>query len=54
MPPPCHHGVDVDEIPFSADAGPGCRARATRRFDADRMVDDYLAVYDEVTRRPHH
>jgi glycosyltransferase involved in cell wall biosynthesis len=30
----------------------GCRARATQRFDAGRMVDDYLAVYDEVARRP--
>ena len=30
----------------------GCRARATRRFDAGRMVDDYLTVYDKVTRRP--
>lgn len=26
----------------------GCRARATGRFDAARMVDDYLAVYDQV------
>ncbi len=26
----------------------GCRARATGRFDAMRMVDDYLAVYDKV------
>jgi glycosyltransferase involved in cell wall biosynthesis len=30
----------------------GCRARATQRFDAGRMVEDYLAVYEEVTRRP--
>ncbi|MFI5894546.1 glycosyltransferase family 4 protein [Actinoplanes sp. NPDC051513] len=29
-----------------------CRARATRRFDAGRMVDDYLAVYEKVARRP--
>jgi hypothetical protein len=31
----------------------GCRARAVRRFDAGRMVADYLAVYDEVLHRPH-
>jgi glycosyltransferase involved in cell wall biosynthesis len=30
----------------------GCRARARQRFGADRMVTDYLAVYDEVTGRP--
>ncbi|MEH0971620.1 glycosyltransferase family 4 protein [Micromonospora sp. CPCC 205546] len=29
-----------------------CRARARHRFGADRMVDDYLAVYDELTGRP--
>ena len=30
----------------------GCRARARQRFGADRMVTDYLAVYDELIRRP--
>jgi glycosyltransferase involved in cell wall biosynthesis len=30
----------------------GCRARATQRFDAGRMVDDYLDVYEKVARRP--
>jgi glycosyltransferase involved in cell wall biosynthesis len=29
-----------------------CRARARQRFGADRMVTDYLAVYEEVVRRP--
>ncbi|MEV4465484.1 glycosyltransferase family 4 protein [Micromonospora echinofusca] len=29
-----------------------CRARARQRFGADRMVTDYLAVYDDLTRRP--
>jgi glycosyltransferase involved in cell wall biosynthesis len=28
-----------------------CRELAVRRFDARRMVDDYLAVYDTVIRR---
>ena len=31
----------------------GCRARARQRFGADRMVTDYLAVYDDLTRQPH-
>jgi glycosyltransferase involved in cell wall biosynthesis len=31
----------------------GCRARAVRRFDATRMVDDYLAVYEKLARQPH-
>ncbi|GAA2624576.1 hypothetical protein [Paractinoplanes durhamensis] len=26
----------------------GCRARACARFDADRMVADYLTVYEQV------
>ncbi|MEU4771703.1 glycosyltransferase family 4 protein [Micromonospora sp. NPDC023644] len=30
----------------------GCRARARQRFSADRMVTDYLAVYDDLTGRP--
>ncbi|MER7419468.1 glycosyltransferase family 4 protein [Micromonospora peucetia] len=30
----------------------GCRARARQRFSADRMVTDYLAVYDGLTGRP--
>ncbi|MEU4780789.1 glycosyltransferase family 4 protein [Micromonospora sp. NPDC023633] len=30
----------------------GCRARARHRFSADRMVTDYLAVYDDLTGRP--
>jgi len=25
-----------------------CRAAAIRRFSADRMVDDYLTVYDRI------
>ncbi|MEU7934238.1 glycosyltransferase family 4 protein [Micromonospora echinofusca] len=29
-----------------------CRARARQRFGADRMTTDYLAVYDDLTRRP--
>lgn len=29
-----------------------CRARARQRFGADRMVTDYLAVYDDLARRP--
>jgi glycosyltransferase involved in cell wall biosynthesis len=29
-----------------------CRTRATTRFDAARMVDDYLAVYDKVVHGP--
>ncbi len=28
-----------------------CRARATERFSADRMVDDYLRVYEQVLTR---
>lgn len=28
----------------------GCRARARQRFGADRMVTDYLAVYDQLVR----
>ena len=27
-----------------------CRAAAERRFSADRMVDDYLAVYERLLR----
>ena len=27
-----------------------CRAAAERRFSADRMVDDYLDVYEKVLR----
>ena len=27
-----------------------CRRAAERRFSADRMVDDYLAVYERVLR----
>ncbi|SCF25151.1 glycosyltransferase family 4 protein [Micromonospora mirobrigensis] len=30
----------------------GCRERARQRFGADRMVTDYLAVYDRLTHRP--
>ncbi|SCL72796.1 glycosyltransferase family 4 protein [Micromonospora peucetia] len=30
----------------------GCRARARQRFSADRMVTDYLAVYDDLTGQP--
>lgn len=30
----------------------GCRARARQRFGADRMVTDYLAVYDDLTGSP--
>ncbi|MGC4790455.1 glycosyltransferase family 4 protein [Micromonospora sp. DT178] len=29
-----------------------CRARARQRFGADRMVADYLAVYDDLIGRP--
>lgn len=28
-----------------------CRERARQRFGADRMVTDYLAVYDRLIRR---
>jgi len=28
----------------------GCRVRARERFGADRMVDDYLRVYQKVIR----
>jgi glycosyltransferase involved in cell wall biosynthesis len=31
----------------------GCRARAMGRFDAGRMVDDYLAVYEKLVHQPH-
>ena len=34
-----------------------CRARALKRFSADRMVTDYLAVYDQLVHaltEPHH
>ncbi|MGC5030092.1 glycosyltransferase family 4 protein [Micromonospora sp. DT229] len=31
----------------------GCRAQARQRFGVDRMVTDYLAVYDHLTRRSH-
>jgi glycosyltransferase involved in cell wall biosynthesis len=50
--------VDTVEQAVDAVAGigdidrAGCRARATRRFDSGRMVDDYLAVYEKVARRP--
>jgi glycosyltransferase involved in cell wall biosynthesis len=27
-----------------------CRARAVERFGADRMAEDYLAIYEEVVR----
>ncbi|WP_369799312.1 glycosyltransferase [Micromonospora sp. M42] len=30
-----------------------CRTRAGQRFGADRMVTDYLTVYDRLTRRSH-
>lgn len=30
----------------------GCWERARQRFDADRMVDDYLAVYNDLIGRP--
>ncbi|MFB9543093.1 glycosyltransferase family 4 protein [Micromonospora sagamiensis] len=30
----------------------GCRERARQRFDADRMVTDYLAVYDDLIGSP--
>jgi glycosyltransferase involved in cell wall biosynthesis len=30
----------------------GCRDRARKRFDADRMVADYLTVYEELLSRP--
>ncbi|WP_413644667.1 glycosyltransferase family 4 protein [Micromonospora sp. RTP1Z1] len=30
----------------------GCRDRALQRFGADRMVTDYLAVYDDLIGRP--
>jgi glycosyltransferase involved in cell wall biosynthesis len=30
----------------------GCRARASARFSAERMVDDYLRVYEQVLTRP--
>jgi glycosyltransferase involved in cell wall biosynthesis len=30
----------------------GCRARAMARFDARRMVDDYLTVYEKLVRQP--
>jgi glycosyltransferase involved in cell wall biosynthesis len=44
---------DVDQA-VAAVAGLGeldraaCRARARSRFGADRMVDDYLAIYREI------
>ncbi|MBI4510867.1 MAG: glycosyltransferase family 4 protein [Deltaproteobacteria bacterium] len=31
-----------------------CRRFAARRFSADRMVDEYLAVYNEALGIPHH
>jgi glycosyltransferase involved in cell wall biosynthesis len=54
-------GVLVDSVAEAADAvgrigridRADCRARAIRRFDAERMVDDYLAVYDTLIRQPH-
>ncbi|GAB3947143.1 hypothetical protein GCM10027614_41860 [Micromonospora vulcania] len=30
-----------------------CHARARQRFSAERMVTDYLSVYDRLIRQPH-
>jgi glycosyltransferase involved in cell wall biosynthesis len=54
-------GLLVDTVEQAVDAvariggidRSACRARAARRFDASRMVDDYLAVYDLVSSQPH-
>jgi glycosyltransferase involved in cell wall biosynthesis len=32
----------------------GCRAQAARRFDARRMVDDYLAIYERLCHHSPH
>ena len=46
---------DVDSATSSIDRAAGldrlaCHRAAVRRFSVDRMVDDYLAVYDTVLR----
>jgi len=45
------HGVEeaVDAVARVGEIDrAGCRARAAQRFGVDRMVTDYLSVYDDV------
>ena len=53
-------GLLVDTVEQAVDAvdrigrldRAACRARALRRFDADRMVADYLIVYEALLSKP--
>ena len=39
---------------FCRSIGSGCGPEPCERFGVDRMVDDYLAVYERLVSRDHH